>query len=142
MSKTYRNGNYHFSFKLGGSLQAEAVATQFFDILHSRKKLAKLLTDEQYDVYNNILLFIEHQEKDYIYQTIHGLNKTFYNEDGFAIGFQSTRCFTAAELQDLYVHVVIPIMSMIDVAAVPTGEFGAEHEFVERTCETHSILFD
>lgn len=140
MSKTHRNGIYHFSFKLGGSMQAEAVATQFFDILHSPKKLAQLMTDEQYGVYDTILLFIEHQEKDYIYQTIHGLNKTFYNEDVFSIGFESPRCFTAAELQDLYVHVVIPIVSMIDVASEPTGEFGAEHEWVERIYKKHNIF--
>jgi len=140
MSKIHRSGIYHFSFKLGGSLQAEDIATKFFDILHSYKTLSTLLTDEQYSVYETILLFIEHQEKDYIYRTIHGLDKIFYNEDGFSIGFKVSKRFTIEELQVLYIHVVTPIMLMIDVAAEPTGEFGAEHEWVERTYEKHNIF--
>lgn len=140
MSRLHKTGIYHFSFKLGGSLHAEAVATQFFDILHSNKSMSTLLTDEQYGVYETILLFVEYQEKDYIYRTLHGLDKIFYNEDGFSIGFKLSRRFTIDELKDLYIHVVTPIMLMIDVASEPTGEFGAEHEWVERTYEKHNIF--
>lgn len=142
MSKVYNGGMYTFSFKLSGSLSIESVSDSFFKKLHSSDDLQSLLTEHQYSVYETILLFKEHDEEGYNYKTIDGLERIIENEETqFSIGFACSRRFTTDELKDLYVHVVIPIMTACDIVCKPTGSFTEHHEVIERTYEEHTISF-
>lgn len=142
MSKVYNGGMYTFSFQLSGALSIEVVSDSFFKKLHSSDDLQTLLTEQQYSVYESILLFKEHVETGYTYMTIEGLERIIENgDDSFQIGFACSRRFTTDELKDLYVHVVIPIMTACDIACKPTGTFSEHHEVIERTCQDHTISF-
>lgn len=146
MSKTYNGGQYTFSFQASGSISPEELSKQFFKKLKSPTTLESLLTDEQYSVYENLLLFKEHVEDDYVYRTIDGVERLDDYEDryekGATIGFSSSRFFTADEVQDLYVHVVIPIYVSCDVASKPTGEFYYLHVYTEKVSGSHRISFN
>jgi hypothetical protein len=146
MSKTYNGGQYTFSFQAGGGISPEEISKNFFKKLKSPTTLETLLTDEQYSVYESLLLFKEHVEDDYVYRTIDGVERLDdyddYYEKGTTIGFASSRFFTADEVQDLYVHVVIPIYVSCDVASKPTGEFCYLHVYTETVGQSHKISFN
>lgn len=142
MSKVYNGGIYTFSFELSGSLSMQDISNSFFEKLHAVDYLQSLLTESQYSVYETILLFKEHVEDDYAYMTIEGLERIIDHEDDlFQIGFACSRRFTTDEIRDLYLHVVIPIMTACDIACKPTGGFSEHHEVIERTYQEHTISF-
>lgn len=142
MSKTYNGGIYTFSFNLSGALSMQDISNSFFEKLHSVDYLQSFLTESQFSVYETILLFKEHVEEDYAYMTIEGLERIIdHDDDSFQIGFACSRRFTTDEIRDLYLHVVIPIMTACDIACKPTGSFTEHHEVIERTYQEHTISF-
>lgn len=142
MSRTYNGGQYTFSFEVSGCVNPENLSKEFFKKLRNPESLKSLLTDEQYAVYDTLILFKEYVEDDYVYRTLDGIERLDdYDESGFSIGFASPRFFTSEEVKAIYLNVVIPIFTSCDIASKPTGEFTEHHNYTETTGKSHHISF-
>lgn len=142
MSRTYNGGQYTSSFEVSGCVNPENLSKEFFKKLRNPESLKSLLTDEQYAVYDTLILFKEYVEDDYVYRTLDGIERLDdYDESGFSIGFASPRFFTSEEVKAIYLNVVIPIFTSCDIASKPTGEFTEYHNYTETTGKSHHISF-
>lgn len=142
MSRTYNGGQYTFSFEVSGCVNPENLSKEFFKKLRNPESLKSLLTDEQYAVYDTLILFKEYVQDDYVYRTLDGIERLDdYDESGFSIGFASPRFFTSEEVKAIYLNVVIPIFTSCDIASKPTGEFTEYHNYTETTGKSHHISF-
>jgi hypothetical protein len=142
MSRTYNGGQYTFSFEVSGAVNPENLSRDFFKKLRNPESLKPLLTDEQYIVYDTLILFKEYVEDDYVYRTLDGIERLDdFDESGFSVGFASPRFFTTEQVKDLYLNVVIPIFTSCDIASKPTGEFTEHHTYTETTAKSHKIAF-